>query len=126
MDSHTAEHIVQRCLCGPLLKGRTVVLVTHHVDLVLPSASWVVKIHEGRIEAQGTVETLRKSGLLATSREEHIGDSKEDEPTIESTSVIEKKGDGKAARTLVEEEGKSTYVYINLRWVLGRTDFGGS
>ncbi|KAG8730641.1 hypothetical protein FRC11_006220, partial [Ceratobasidium sp. 423] len=30
VDTHTAEHIVQRCLRGPLLRNRTVVLVTHH------------------------------------------------------------------------------------------------
>ncbi|KAF8601971.1 P-loop containing nucleoside triphosphate hydrolase protein [Ceratobasidium sp. AG-I] len=108
VDSHTAEHLVQRCLRGPLLKGRTVVLVTHHVDLVLPFASWVVKLHEGRVDAQGTVETLRESGSLASSREGRTDEKEQDESTIESTSATEKKGDGAAARKLVEEEGKST------------------
>ncbi|KAG9076565.1 hypothetical protein FRC06_009443, partial [Ceratobasidium sp. 370] len=62
VDSHTAKEIVNQCLLGPLMAHRTVVLVTHHTDLVLPIAGWVVKLHEGRVEAQGTVAQLRDSG----------------------------------------------------------------
>ncbi|KAG9075527.1 hypothetical protein FS749_012789, partial [Ceratobasidium sp. UAMH 11750] len=68
VDSHTAEQIVKRCFLGPIMKHRTVVLVTHHVDLVLPAVSWVVKLYEGQIEAQGTVAQLRESGALAMAR----------------------------------------------------------
>ncbi|KAG8712847.1 hypothetical protein FRC08_014013 [Ceratobasidium sp. 394] len=68
VDAPTAEHLVQRCLLGPLMENRTVVLVTHHIDLVLPSVSWVVKLYEGQIEAQGTVAELRESGALVSTR----------------------------------------------------------
>lgn len=36
VDAHTAHHIYTNCLLGPLLKGRTVLLVSHHAQLVLP------------------------------------------------------------------------------------------
>ncbi|KAF8748762.1 P-loop containing nucleoside triphosphate hydrolase protein [Rhizoctonia solani] len=69
VDSHTAEHIVHRCLRGPLLNNRTVVLVTHHVDLVLSSAGWLVQLNEGRIGIQGTPQQLREAGALLQTRE---------------------------------------------------------
>ena len=40
------------------------VLVTHHVDLVLPTAYYLVSMANGRIETQGTVEELRERGVL--------------------------------------------------------------
>ncbi|KAG8737214.1 hypothetical protein FRC10_008460 [Ceratobasidium sp. 414] len=107
VDAPTAEHLVQKCLLGPLMKHRTVVLVTHHVDLVLPSVSWVVKLHEGQIEVQGTTAELRESGALASagasqkkvqnSKQEHPGDMNDPKPK-----------DAKDVRKLVEDETKST------------------
>ncbi|KAK3676684.1 hypothetical protein LTR78_003459 [Recurvomyces mirabilis] len=47
LDQQTAEAIVQRCLAGPLMKGRTTVLVTHRTDLVLSMATQVIKIEHG-------------------------------------------------------------------------------
>ncbi|KAI5288946.1 hypothetical protein KEM52_000971 [Ascosphaera acerosa] len=54
VDSHTARHIVQETLMGPLMYGRTCVLVTHNVALVAPKAALVVLMKGGRIVAQGT------------------------------------------------------------------------
>ena len=61
VDAHTASHLFENCLRGPLMNGRTVVLVSHHVQvsvyltgcaynptlnnihqLVAPGASYVV------------------------------------------------------------------------------------
>ncbi|KAJ1924906.1 hypothetical protein IWQ60_004913 [Tieghemiomyces parasiticus] len=42
VDAHTAQYIVDHCLCGPVLRGRTCILVTHHVRLCLPAASYMV------------------------------------------------------------------------------------
>ncbi|KAG8739619.1 hypothetical protein FRC10_005390 [Ceratobasidium sp. 414] len=106
VDSHTAEHLVHRCLLGPLMKHRTVVLVTHHVELVLPAAGWVVRLREGRIEAQGTVESMREGGMLPLGREKgkEWGGGEEDG----KAGVEKKRGvEGKATRKLVEDEKKS-------------------
>ncbi|KAF8345519.1 multidrug resistance-associated ABC transporter [Amanita rubescens] len=59
VDSHTARHLFEKLLCGPLLADRTVILVTHHVDLVLPGAYYLVRILDGRIDTQGTIADLR-------------------------------------------------------------------
>ncbi|KAJ7655558.1 hypothetical protein DFH06DRAFT_1200413 [Mycena polygramma] len=64
VDSHTARTLYEKCLCGPLLANRTVVLVTHHVELVLPGAYYLVRMLDGRIDTQGTVKELRAQGVL--------------------------------------------------------------
>ncbi|KAG6887018.1 hypothetical protein C0995_002341, partial [Termitomyces sp. Mi166 len=64
VDSGTAGWIVERLLGGELLRGRTVILVTHHVDLVLPVAQYVVRMLDGRIDMQGSVKDLRARGVL--------------------------------------------------------------
>ncbi|KAH9476582.1 ABC transporter 7 [Psilocybe cubensis] len=65
VDSHTARFLFDRLLCGPLLANRTVVLVTHHVNLVLPAAHYLVRMLDGRIDTQGGVHELREQGVLS-------------------------------------------------------------
>jgi len=96
------------------MKNRTVILVTHHIDLIIPHSAWVVQLDEGVITAQGTPEELRKQGLLAAIREtgaedeidiELIGDEVaelDDEPLAEP-----KEG---PARKLVDKEEKAECV----------------
>ncbi|TRM65424.1 hypothetical protein BD626DRAFT_454236 [Schizophyllum amplum] len=64
VDSHTSRFLFERLLCGPLLQNRTVVLVTHHVELVIPGAHYLVRMLDGRIDTQGSVKDLRAQGLL--------------------------------------------------------------
>ncbi|KAG8740134.1 hypothetical protein FRC10_004719 [Ceratobasidium sp. 414] len=42
VDAHTASHLFELCLRGPLSHDRSIVLVSHHVQLILPGASYVV------------------------------------------------------------------------------------
>ncbi|KAH8810160.1 hypothetical protein DL96DRAFT_1716877 [Flagelloscypha sp. PMI_526] len=70
VDSHTSRFLFEKLLCGPLLTNRTVILVTHHVELVLPAATFFVRMLDGRIDAQGTVSELRTRGLLDEMKHE--------------------------------------------------------
>lgn len=38
--------------------------MTHHVDLVLPGAFYLMRMLDGRVDIQGTVTDLRVQGLL--------------------------------------------------------------
>ncbi|KAF9231441.1 hypothetical protein BU15DRAFT_90912 [Melanogaster broomeanus] len=58
LDSHTARFLYENLLSGPLLANRTVILVTHHVELVLPGAHYLIRMLDGRIDSQGTVKDL--------------------------------------------------------------------
>ncbi|KZO90715.1 hypothetical protein CALVIDRAFT_542481 [Calocera viscosa TUFC12733] len=65
LDSHSARFVFEHLLQGPLMEDRTVVLVTHHVDLVLPAAYYLVRMLDGRIDTQGTTKELREKGVLS-------------------------------------------------------------
>ncbi|KZP25984.1 hypothetical protein FIBSPDRAFT_918282 [Athelia psychrophila] len=64
VDSQTSRFLFEKLLQGPLLAHRTVILVTHHVELVLPGTHYLVRMLDGRIDTQGTVEELRSQGVL--------------------------------------------------------------
>lgn len=55
VDSHTAKFIFNNVLRGHLLEGRTCLLVTHNVDLVISGASYVVELVNGKVVHQGSV-----------------------------------------------------------------------
>jgi ABC-type protease/lipase transport system fused ATPase/permease subunit len=87
LDAHTSKWIVEkwdnvwafhsnqfltrlspprRCLSSDLIKGRTVILATHHISLVAPIASFILRLgRDGRAESQGPVnEVLKKDAKL--------------------------------------------------------------
>jgi ABC-type multidrug transport system fused ATPase/permease subunit len=64
VDSHTAKWIHEFCITGPLMEGRTCILVTHNVALCVPSAEKVIVLDNGRVLTQGDPETVVKSGAL--------------------------------------------------------------
>ncbi|KAF9930863.1 hypothetical protein FBU30_011152 [Linnemannia zychae] len=55
VDTHTGKHLFQT-LTGPLVAGRTVLMVTHQVQLCMTSASLVVVMNKGEILGAGTPE----------------------------------------------------------------------
>ena len=62
---HTAQHLVSHCLSGDLALGRTIVLVTHHISLCLPYASYLVELQKGAILYQGNISELEEKGHLS-------------------------------------------------------------
>ncbi|KAL5047653.1 hypothetical protein BDW71DRAFT_196735 [Aspergillus fruticulosus] len=58
LDHNTAETIARKCLTGPLMDGRVVVLVTHRIHLVRHLADQIVRIQDGRaiVESSGSLE----------------------------------------------------------------------
>lgn len=47
LDRTTSSHIVEKCFGGPLLRDRTVLLVTHHAELMLGLVSQTIHIVNG-------------------------------------------------------------------------------
>lgn len=64
VDSHTAKHIFEHCILGPLMFGRTCILVTHNVTLCVPFSEHVIVLANGKIAAQGSPEEVMASGFL--------------------------------------------------------------
>jgi ABC-type multidrug transport system fused ATPase/permease subunit len=97
LDVHVGKHIFENCIIGELLRGRTVLLVTHHVNIAENAAQKIIVLDEGRIvptavcatlvpqqfpqyEQNSTLksvaindEKLQKNGKLVIDEERHIG-----------------------------------------------------
>ncbi|CEP08484.1 hypothetical protein [Parasitella parasitica] len=137
VDAHTAKHIYEKCLQGPLMKNRTRVLITHHVKLCVKGCGYIVHIDGGRASLVGSPSELRQSGQLASifeSEQEEVASEEDaqEEKAIESTlPAAAAAADADAAtadkvqkkpRALVEEETRATgmvkvrlyKLYINM------------
>ena len=42
VDTNTANYLINECISGPLMNKRTRILVTHHLNLTLPIANYMV------------------------------------------------------------------------------------
>jgi ABC-type proline/glycine betaine transport system ATPase subunit len=125
VDSHTAAAIVRDCFQGPLMENRTVILVSHHVQLVSPVAAYIVALDNGDVSyagdrsgfiAGGFMEDLDKENeaempgahkdqqdaIDAKAKNRHLALSAEaSEPASETTSLAE-------TTTAVDDEEKET------------------
>ncbi|MCJ1426399.1 hypothetical protein MMC29_004302 [Sticta canariensis] len=64
VDSETARHLFECCIVGPLMNGRTCILVTHNIALCVPRSHYVVALDNGKIMAQGPPDQVIASGAL--------------------------------------------------------------
>lgn len=115
VDAHTAKHLYEQCLMGPLMKHRTRILVTHHVRLCLKGCGLLVHITGGRASHVGSPAELRENGLLAQIIEEEDQEAEQEEvqeqEQVKPTAAIaaaDDEDEETAARTLIEEEGRAS------------------
>ena len=64
MDALVGRQLFEDALTGELGTGRTRILVTHHVGLVLPKMTYTVVLGEGTVQHAGYVEDLEGTGVL--------------------------------------------------------------
>ncbi|KAI8387430.1 P-loop containing nucleoside triphosphate hydrolase protein [Blakeslea trispora] len=123
VDAHTAKHLYEKCLLGPLMVNRTRVLVTHHVKLCIKGSAYIVHIDNGRAALMGHPSELRQSGQLSTILEDEEAEDQDEleenaeeeiaiEQTIPSQSSETEQSDAakdqKKPRTLVQDEVRAT------------------
>ncbi|KAF5629351.1 ATP-dependent bile acid permease [Fusarium sp. NRRL 52700] len=89
VDAHVGRHIFEKCVTGDICKGRTRILVTHHVALVQSKAKYIVELGEGVALHAGLISDFIKDGTLEEIRqhEETTQQASEDETTDSSTAV---------------------------------------
>ncbi|KAK0557581.1 hypothetical protein OC846_000369 [Tilletia horrida] len=133
VDAHTASHLVEKVLRGRLLHNRTVLLVSHHVTLVMPTAAWVIRLQNGRIAAQGTPAEIRASGEVGDLVEEA---ERKEEVAAEiaaaedaTPAAVEKVDDGAAPAPAVPGKPKQliteeTRARGAVRWSVYKTFIG--
>jgi ABC-type multidrug transport system ATPase subunit len=106
VDAHTAAHLFDKCLCGALLKGRTVILVSHHVQLCAPGAKQVVHLDNGMVAFSGPAEQYMETSLYSKEQAEE-GDKEPDAPKAKLTNknlshLTDKKEPSSSASSLSE------------------------
>ncbi|KAG0268348.1 hypothetical protein DFQ27_006971 [Actinomortierella ambigua] len=107
VDAHTAKWLFAKCLMGPLMQGRTRILVTHAVSLTLRGAAHVVVLKNGNVVAQGSPSDVLASNELGEeiANEEHAFEEEEHhEPTIEEAEDE----NGSSSSTAAAAKSKST------------------
>ncbi|KAE8542519.1 hypothetical protein D1P53_001298 [Cryptococcus gattii VGV] len=92
VDAHTAHAIMTNCLQGPIVEGRTVLIVSHHTALVSPAAAYIVALENGDVKFSGTGEEFVASNLSDELDEEDAqarptDSEQKEEKTIEENSV---------------------------------------
>ncbi|EKM77362.1 hypothetical protein AGABI1DRAFT_130448 [Agaricus bisporus var. burnettii JB137-S8] len=78
VDAHTASHLYTECLKGSLMRGRTVILVSHHVQLCAPGAKYIVALDNGRLQFAGGSEAFFASPVVKTLLQSTESDSATD------------------------------------------------
>ncbi|KZT58208.1 multidrug resistance-associated ABC transporter [Calocera cornea HHB12733] len=109
VDAHTAHHLFSECLKGELMEGRTIILVSHHVQLCLPGASYVISLENGHLQFSGKPDDFRTSGIMeglekekATAEELKKAEDAKKLETIEAVAEVvkeEKEGENGASES---------------------------
>ncbi|KAF9208530.1 hypothetical protein BGZ49_008520 [Haplosporangium sp. Z 27] len=107
VDTHTGEKIFQT-LVGPLLKDRTVVMVTHQVQLTLNAAKYVVVLSKGEVLGTGTPEVVLRNGWIDNvALSTPVSDDSSEVSTLdgeERTKKSKKADSNKVTTKLIEDE----------------------
>ncbi|OSD04422.1 multidrug resistance-associated ABC transporter [Trametes coccinea BRFM310] len=120
LDVHTARWIVDKCFKGDLLRGRTVLLVTHNVAMASPIADHVVSLGtDGRIASQGTLsKVLAKDEKLLAELSEEEKELKKADAEVDHVDpddeAAPKKADGKLVVAEEIAEGRVSWPALRL------------
>ncbi len=69
VDAHVGRLIVEEALTGVLARGRTRILATHHAELVLPHASYLVLLNSGAVESAELFSPAAMQDVVAEESE---------------------------------------------------------
>ncbi|KIJ23254.1 hypothetical protein M422DRAFT_786228 [Sphaerobolus stellatus SS14] len=134
LDVHTSKWIIKECLRGDLIRGRTVILVTHNVALASPVADFIVSLGlDGSMTTSSTISGVpRSDGMLELDVEdEKEALSKTEEEIVQAKEtnsagkliMAEEVAEGRVSRKSVKLflsalGGKHPIIFFTL-WILG-------
>jgi ATPase subunit of ABC transporter with duplicated ATPase domains len=131
LDAHTTKAIITDCFQGEIMKGRTVILVSHAIKMIVPVAAHVVLLENGDLKFSGNADAFVAAGHLQEfddspdQKESLIEDRQSSMDATEKAAVphqsamqsekLQELSSGeshsapkKAPRKLVEDEARST------------------
>ncbi|RWA09284.1 hypothetical protein EKO27_g5815 [Xylaria grammica] len=124
LDHGTAESIVRKLFQGPLMEGRTIILVTHRVDLCAHLADQFVEVNKGCARVLDQDEISQEITMLA--REQKSPNLSHEDDTH---ATVEEEGDAAIPDKFITDEYRASggvvariyWIYIKagkLRWWL--------
>ncbi|KDR83064.1 hypothetical protein GALMADRAFT_238869 [Galerina marginata CBS 339.88] len=130
LDVHTSAWIMDQCFRGDLVKGRTILFVTHNLALLAPVAEFVVSIGvDGRIKSQATeiATALARDPILASEAAKDKEDVKDavlprrsgaDGKLVVSEEIVQGHVTWKSMRLLLSALGGNRPVLFFAMWLL--------
>eukprot|EP00505_MAST-04D_sp_SCG-Rhode-Island_P001890 Stramenopile-MAST_4_protein_1890 len=109
VDVHVGKHLMDKCICGPLLANKTRILVTHQTQF-LEDCDLIVVMEKGKIQKQGTYADVEKlfASILPESMNAPVDDGESDcAPSRENSH------NSPHARTLSESSVSSVNVELS-------------
>lgn len=80
------------------MRGRTLILVSHHVQLCAAGAQYIVALDNGRVQYSGDYDSFRSSGVLSTLVQSGAADPADDNDTdVEKAKEITSAGESSSA-----------------------------
>lgn len=103
LDVHTIKWVVDKCLSGSLLRGRTIILVTHNLALVGPLARTIVTLSSSGL---ASITEATKSAIVENTSVADIQSETEKEvlDQIDESNPIEAHRVGPSKGKLVADE----------------------
>ncbi|KPI39751.1 ATP-dependent bile acid permease [Cyphellophora attinorum] len=93
VDANVGRHLYEKALTGELCRGRTRILVTHHVALCLPKTTYSVLLADGTADVAGLTSQLRKDGTLKRILAEDVEEKrKEEEEALKQELAVDDGG----------------------------------
>lgn len=120
VDAHVGRCIVDLALTGELAEGRTRILATHHAELCMPRASYLVRLQDGRVESAEAVTPSdttiasssgsKRSSIHDISETQTMIDAQESQISSEETTIagIEQPNGSKKKSSKEDEEKRET------------------
>ncbi|XWX00320.1 hypothetical protein V2A60_008340 [Cordyceps javanica] len=118
VDSHVGRHIMQHAIAGDICRGRTRILVTHHLGLVAEEASYFIELGNGTIQHSGSTLSdclgAGTSGGTVTPKSissvsSSVGPQYLSSASIEGRAAINQRSE-KKAKKFVEDEKREKGV----------------
>jgi ABC-type multidrug transport system fused ATPase/permease subunit len=122
LDFNTAENIVSKCFDGPLMNGRTIVLVTHRTDLVRHLAIQYIQIEDGKASVSSNESSsgdITRTGTPNGTKATDDPSSSEDGVKTATDAAIPSKFEEEEHRAEFGVKARVYWQYIKsgkLRW----------
>ncbi|KAF9480291.1 multidrug resistance-associated ABC transporter [Pholiota conissans] len=116
LDVHTSKWIVEECLKGDLIRGRTVLLVTHNIALTAPIADHIVTVGKDGVahEIGNDISAVLADPILAHEVKQEKEEAEIEKEVIDTVKKEDAQPDGKLILAEEIAEGRVTWKSMML------------